>query len=303
VSSSKGAYAIIPKDVATLSRSASTDGIVNLEVDAFDNGRGDAFFFPRKLVTTSAGAVLAANIEARTPQLSPQIASLSINLTHALPAASAVASPRTCGENVPIAKWKNKSVVLGGEWSRLDSVYMYFTYSQQSSSTLGAGLDPLTGGGWQGSGTYSITAGSSQNWPIENKADGYNRKSNFTYTEYRESCVGDTTHVTNWDGSNGTKKVGFLPAHNCEYEAATPGQPTVTLNNTTAWTYSSGVSIADDIGINLSAQTGYTTTASEQYWFTDTKHHRYLCGRTGPPNGTNPPPGYVVAGPSAKGDG
>jgi hypothetical protein len=131
---------------------------------------------------------------------------------------------------------------------------------------------------------------------VENVAGGYNRKSNFTYTEYEDSCGNRTTHATNWDGGNPTTSVGFLSAGNCERESATPGQPTVTLSTTKAWTYGTGVSIADKIGINLSAETGYTATASEGYWFTDTAHTRYLCGKNNYPLSSNPGPGYVVAG-------
>jgi len=85
------------------------------------------------------------------------------------------------------------------------------------------------------------------------------------------------------------------PARMCEREYA----PTkITLDKTTAWTFSVGVDITKFIGINLSAQTGYDTDLKDTYKFTKTD---YLCGRTDFPNGTNPGPGYDVAGPKAHG--
>ncbi len=307
VSSSTGSYSITPTKVRTLASSALSDGTVNMEVDAYYQGHEDAFFFPRQLVASTGGKgmALAVPSQGSIPKMSAQAADLTIHGVQA-PAAgaaqtAATAAPSVCSSPEPIATWNNKSVNLGGQWSYVDSVFMHFTYSTGSSSTLGAAEDAAGAGGWSVSGTYTVGGGSSQGWPVENVAGGYNRKSNFTYTEYLDSCDDHTTHVTNWDGGNPTTSVGFLSAGNCERENATPGQPTVTLDKTKAWTYSTGVSIADKIGINLSAQTGYTATAEQQYWFTDTKNVRYLCGKNGPPNGTNPGPGYVVAGTSAHG--
>jgi hypothetical protein len=95
--------------------------------------------------------------------------------------------------------------------------------------------------------------------------------------------------------------MGFLSAGKCTVEYATPGKVTVELDKTTAWTFGAGVSVASKIGINLSAETGYTATASEGYWFTDTAHTRYLCGKNNYPLSSNPGPGYVVAGASPSG--
>ncbi len=305
VTSSTGTYSITPANVSALAASASSSGIVNLEVDAYYQKKEAAFFFPRQLVTSGSGMALAVPSQASIAQLTPQAANLTIRGVQAPAAGTPQASPSPdffgCAGSTPTATWNNQGVNLGGEWSYVDSVWMNFTYEAGSSSTLGVALNQAGVGGWTASGTYTIGAGSVQNWPQENVRNGYNRKSNFTYTEYVDSCGNHQTHVTNWDGGNPTTIVGFLPAGNCEPEQVTAPKPTLILNNTVAWTYSTGVSIADKIGINLSAQTGYTQTASESYTFTDTAHQRYLCGKTGPPNGTNPGPGYVVAGTSAHG--
>jgi hypothetical protein len=304
VSSSTGSYSITPSNVAGLASSASASGIVNLEVDAMFQGHENAFFFPRHLVPSGPGMALAVASEAPIPQMSAQAADLTIYGVQAAASATpqAAAAPDiVCVGNTPIATWNNVGVNLGGEWSHLDSVTMKFTYSTGSSSTLGSGVEAAGVIGFSAGGTYTVGAGSSQNWQPENVSSGYNRKSNFTYTEYEDSCGNREAHVTSWDGGNSTTKVGFLPASMCEVEYATPGEPTVTLDNTKAWTYSSGVSIAGIIGINLSAETGYNQDASESYWFTDTAHTRYLCGRNGFPLATNPAPGYVVAGASSSG--
>jgi hypothetical protein len=76
----------------------------------------------------------------------------------------------------------------------------------------------------------------------------------------------------------------------------------LTLSKGTAWTFSAGVNIKSAIGINLSAQTGYTTSLEETFKFTDVPNSpRYACGRSGDPNNTSPAPGYFVAGARSNG--
>lgn len=290
---------VVPRTLVGVTVSASSGGIVNMEVDASYQGHEVAFFFPRQLVPAGTGMALAVASQAAVPQMSPQAADLTIDRVQAPASGTPLAAPSPdfgCTGAAPVATWNNQQTVLGGEFSHLDSVKMDFSYSTGSSSTLGAAVDQAGVVGWSASGTYTIGAGGTQNWPDENVANGYNRKSGFQYTEYVDTCGNHTTHVTDWNGGNSTATTGFLSAGKCSVEYATPGKVTVELDKTTAWTFGAGVSIASKIGINLSAETGYTATASEGYWFTDTAHTRYLCGKNNYPLSSNPGPGYVVAG-------
>jgi len=283
-SSSSGSYSIAPTNLASLRASADPNGIVNLEVLAVYHGHTTLYYFPRTLVTTAGGLRLAANSQAAKPQLAPQQANLSLNLSRR------AANPRLdCGTQVPIATWNNIEGVLGAEYSHLDSVKMGFVYSTGQSSKLGAAV---SSGAWSASGTYSIDGGSSQTWPGENVADGYVRYTHFTYTEYTNECGTLSTHVTNWEGSDITVAGGISKAADCQPEYA---PTTVTLRSSTAWDFGGGVEISGEIGINLSAQTGYSTSLEESYDFTNTAVVDYLCGYTGPPNGGSPAPGYDVA--------
>ena len=54
-------------------------GVINFFVLASDHGRGMSFFFPRKLVPTAAGMMLAVDNEAKRPDLSPQQADLTLS--------------------------------------------------------------------------------------------------------------------------------------------------------------------------------------------------------------------------------
>ncbi len=174
---------------------------------------------------------------------------------------------------------------------------MEFTYLSGSSSTLGAAADT---GGWTASGTYTVSGGATQNWPYVNVTNGYNRKTDFTYKEYLNTCNGYSTHATDWEGGNTTSTVSIQPAGDCVPENATQQNPTFDLNYSQAWTYSTGVTVPQ-IGINLSARSGYSNATSTAFWFTDFAHQRYLCGRTGFPGYTAQSPGYLVAGASSSG--
>jgi hypothetical protein len=292
VSSSSGAYsvAVSASSLAAVEPTADPHGIVNLEVMAVHGSRGSAFYFPRRIVTTSTGKALAADNNG-TMSLAPQHANITVH--DVKPAGGG------CGYTVVKARWKNRSVVLGGEYSHIDSVYMGFSYGTDQNSNLGVGTS-ATGdkGSWSASGTWSIDGGVGQSWPRRNKADGYARESHFEYQKYLQACVGYGTHVTAWEGSDITKKVKIGKATLCEREYA---PTTITYNQGSAWTYASGVNLVELIGIDLSAQTGYDKNLVETYDFTDTKHARYLCGRSSYPNTLQPGPGYVVAGTSPNG--
>ena len=66
-------------------------------------------------------------------------------------------------------------------------------------------------------------------------ASGYERVSNFQYTEYYEECDGYNTHVTDWQGADITDTTTISPATYCEPEI---GPTTITRASTTATTYS-----------------------------------------------------------------
>jgi len=132
-----------------------------------------------------------------------------------------------------------------------------------------------------------------------NAADSCNRKTGLTFGEYEVARGGLETSGTGWRGGNTTITAGFQPASHCAHFMATPGKVTDTLNTTTAWTYSTGVGMTNEISINLTVSTSYASNVALGYSLTDTSAYLYLCGRTGGPDSSDP--GYVVA--SAEEDG
>jgi len=96
------------------------------------------------------------------------------------------------------------------------------------------------------------------------------------------------TEAKDWAGGKIYQNVTALQnLTKCVPEGSGPASSTVSKGN--AATFKGGVSIAGDIGINLSAQTGYSATAT--LFFDDSNPNdpgAKLCGTTDFPGSANP---------------
>lgn len=117
--------------------------------------------------------------------------------------------------------------------------------------------------------------------------DDRSRKDAFKYWKYLVECEGYQVNPTSWAAGETRGHQGVPKATHCD---PWPAGGTFTKSDTTAWEFSSGVSISGNIGINLSARTGYDSHASVHYHF---GHRTYRCGKKDDPGGS---PGLLVAG-------
>jgi hypothetical protein len=175
---------------------------------------------------------------------------------------------------------------VGEGFSDAASVTTSFTYGVGQSSTLGVAVS--TSGsttGYSASGTAGVSKTSSgQGTTTFTPFTGaLNRafRTNFDYRKYLTQCTSSgyyTVKPVAWYGGAGNYSIGDVSMGYCVgYQAGS----TWSLNSTTASTISSGVSLSGVIGVNLSSQTGYSSTATLVYRMGSTGHP--VCGRNNYP--------------------
>jgi hypothetical protein len=117
--------------------------------------------------------------------------------------------------------------------------------------------------------------------------EGTHFRTNFVYGLYNVSCGGQQTQPTSYAG--GTRNVHSATPAATHCVLFTAGS-TFNKTSTSAYTYGGGVEMTAPIGIDLSAHTGYNTSAALDFTFTQS---RDLCGTNGNPGAT---PKRLVAG-------
>ena len=279
VTSASGSYAIRVASPGGLAASA-TDGIVNLEVITTGTAGFSASSFHRQLVTTAAGPAFAAS-----PAGGAQTADLRL-----LPGGQPVgATPGVqCGILHFVRSFGDRQTTVGGVWSHVPGVAVRFTYSVGQHSSLGVGVRGIAGG-WSASGSYSIEGGasSSTGFPRVSGVEGTHFRTNFVYGLYNVECGGQQTQPTSYAGGTRNVHAATPSATHCVLFRA---GSTFTLNRSSAYTYGGGVEMSGPIGIDLSAHTGYNTSAALAFTFTQS---RDLCGTNANPGGV---PKRLVAG-------
>src|ERR1022692_56825 len=284
VSVGTGQYAIAVTRWAAV-RAAASRGVVNLEAMAVWNRGVGVFSFPRMLVN---GPALAVDSQSGASSLAPQQATLGIVSG---PASKSGRPP--CGSTYLIKTYRPRWVIVGATYSKVPGVVMNFTYGRGQNSSLGVGLSATSEtSGFSENGTYSISTDASEQWPSQRNVRSTQYKTEFTYGLFGVVCRGFQTSPIEWDGGATIAKTGPPRATYCVQQLA---GSTFTKNTTAAFTFTSGVNIAQIIGIDLSAQTGYDSNARLVYTF---KVTRQLCGPNGPP-GSHHPSRLVAGLPSA----
>lgn len=197
-----------------------------------------------------------------------------------------------------------KVASLGDFWTYVGVGYitdstvarMSFTYTKSAQSTLGVGLS-ATGdnGSFSASGTSTVGSSFSAAFPETLGNKGWQVQ--VRYGEYKRRCVGIGDVVTTYSAiaeqtTGGTQVVTLASAPSATYCVPEPKDTKITIASTKASTVSGGVQSKGTIGINLSAQTGYSTNTQITFRFLKKAQ---LCGTAGKPaTGT---PGQLVAKP------
>lgn len=198
-------------------------------------------------------------------------------------------TPKACF-NVYESNLGNAWTVIGEHQSRTVNAGFNMKYIKESRSTLGVAVSNSGSfGSFSASGTSSWTTSSTQTFStVSGKAHNW-RRTLHTWGKFSVWCASGTTsskvgyqaRVIGYAGGDGTVFLaGDLTATYCVAERA---GDTFTLDRTAAKTVSGGAQTAGNIGIGLSAQTGYTTTASVVAKFSGNGR---LCGTNGYPGST-----------------
>ncbi len=165
-----------------------------------------------------------------------------------------------------------------------------FTYQNGASSSLGVGVSATGGfGSFSSSGTSSQSSSASITFPTVTSNQGRYFDTQFVHGLYEvhpcapTSCpaiLNYETRVSSFAGGSQVRSASAPTANLCVSFAA---GSSFTKNTSTAVAWSNGLSMAPAIGLNLSSQTGYSTSASVAFSFSSA---RRLCGTNDYPGGT-----------------
>jgi hypothetical protein len=270
-STSSGSYSIRPTV-------ALPDGIHNLEVLARSRVAAGAFSFART-VARKGRALVAIDGSASSKPVTANIRMLAIPKS-ARPAAPRLGVP-LCGiTSRKVRELGSRLVTVGGLYSLMVDGKMQETYSAGSASTLGVGIS-ISGdiGSFSEEGTFTQTSSDAEKFP---KLVGkiVNEQTPYTYGEY--SVCGLITQVQpeEWETGKHTVSVKPPPVDKCGRNFGSGG--VFTRDSGTAGTFKAGVDLKKEIGISLSAKSGYDKNVSIKYTFPS--EGGYLCGSNNVPS-------------------
>jgi hypothetical protein len=289
-----GQYTVTVSSPAALQASVMPDGIVNLEIDAQSATSGASFSFSRRLVQTPDRIELtsalfegAINDGASSPD-PPEQADLFMQPV----ASQRIQSPDICVWEL-LKSYPPSPTIIGATYDITDNVTQTFIYGTDQSSSLGISTSN-TGkyGSYTGSGTASFDSSSTTQFPSSTGAVSTYYETYFTQSLFGRVCQGHNgfasyeTRPTKWDGGAITRATSAPSATYCvPYQKGAIFVKT----DTEAYTFSAGFTIPI-IGVTLSAQTGYSTTATVEY---SMGRSHYICGTNDYPGGA---PSRIVVG-------
>ncbi|MGW2518067.1 DNRLRE domain-containing protein [Streptomyces sp. NPDC001617] len=186
-----------------------------------------------------------------------------------------------------------KWVIVGQTYSATTGVKHTLSYTKGSSSSLGVGTS-ATGayGSFEASGSVSKESSVTNDYPDYGNHKGVYYKSEYDYGKYKMACVsGGHGSVITYHYEvraryyYGGEKIVSAKTPKATTCAPYPDGAKFTRTSSKAITWTDGASTGDAIGINLSAETGYSSETTVVYTF---KANRYICGTGGAPGSSHP---------------
>ncbi|HYK28349.1 MAG TPA: hypothetical protein VEV61_10315 [Streptosporangiaceae bacterium] len=269
---------------ARIKGAANPNGVLNLALRAASPKGWDWFGYSRTTKTRRANAIAPSYLPSWGAG-HPETVTLRLSRT----AANAPDFP-VCPDVIdegPLANGKNglTPVTVGGTWTTLKRSTTWMTYGANQTTSMGIGIDnPLEGGGFTASGTIGVTSGLQETY---NKVTGSHSRlyrTDFTYEEYNQ-CGFILTEPKSWAGG---KLYQAVPALKHLTLCVPEGPGTSKVSSGIASTFKGGVSLKDIIGIDLSAETDYSSTATIFFKVNGNNTPAQLCGTTGYPGFPNP---------------
>lgn len=280
---SSGYYSISISNWPGILNSEDQNNIVNLELLAFSPaGLSEAatIDFSRQVVTQSDGSLALAVSDpdgnGGGVDLTPQPGDLAMEYWPRPQVAG-------CGIEHLIQNFGGKTVRVGAGMTK-NGGNISFVYGKGETSQLGVAV-AKSGGGWQASGSIDKSSTDTQDWGNPVHTSTFFR-TEFAYGKFSVECYGNKVHARWWRGG-ATKADGssleFTPiASNCVAEGP---NDTYTKYRQVQMKFTKGADLSSAIGIDLSAQTGWSTSAElkmKQPSSSPTGQFK-LCGSHGPP--------------------
>lgn len=256
-----------------VSRFESASGSVDLEVRATS---GD--YYAAYSLSSSADDLndLAASRRSTPVRSGINVQSLPANAAvRTLESARTSALNKTdvCGETL-VTNYGAKAVTVAGTYTGGAGMTGAATYSSGSSSSLGVGYSASGAyGSYSASGTLSRS--STATVGFGGGTGGREYRTYFNYGKYSQWCYPVSNpaaknvyaykvHVSSYAGG-GTTVSATVPSTSDSNCVPLSNGNSFIRSSEAAGTYSSGASLSDVIGVNLSSQTGYSTSTSLTY--------------------------------------
>ncbi len=260
-SSASGAYSIRVTHRAAVTSSAF-DGIVNFEIWAAGHGYWTVYGYSRTL--TKSHALVPMFGSATT---APEQAPLTMYRVNKHDAANPDSSG--CWVLAPNGDLGPVETKLQGLWSNIRGVKKDLSYTTGGTSSISIGVS-IDGGKW-GSGhdghTTDTETSGGQDFPTlkgtNNKVGETEMEEGLFNTCQISGEVGTFPYAV--DGGTAWAKSKPPKARFCVHELA---GSKLHMDRTASFTFDSGVDLQDIFGIDLSASTGYSHSASIKYTYT-----------------------------------
>ncbi|WP_377002966.1 hypothetical protein [Aquipuribacter nitratireducens] len=301
VTDGAGRYDVRLDSVQRLNRSASKGGIVNFEVRVFSEEGLASYHFPRIVKNRSGKASLHMLEQGRGGENLPAVAEeleLQTDESALAPRDGTVdtaVDKHDCSASggTKVVGYGQRWVTVGATHSATTGVSHDFVYTEGANSSLGVGV---SASGKYGSFSSKGTIGRGSTAEIAFAAGGNNigrsYRTTYDYNQWKVTCGSyfyGTQH-SEYQVRAGTFGAGrdivsvTIPSTSSSYCAPQRVTGTVTVASSSAITWSNGAKLGSNIGMDLSAQTGYTSNAKVTFTFNSVP--RRLCGTHGLPGGT-----------------
>ncbi|MDV9174886.1 DNRLRE domain-containing protein [Streptomyces sp. W16] len=193
---------------------------------------------------------------------------------------------KACGIRL-LKKIPPKWVIIGQTYSKTTGVAHTLSYTSGASSSLGVGVSASgTYGSYSAGGSMSKSSSTTTQYPNYGNNTGVYYKTQFRYGKYIVGCAyADPWYEVrprSYAGGADTSSAHIPNATHC-FKYIKGSVFTKTRSKAITWT--NGASLTSVIGIDLSAETGYSSDTTVVYTFNKTRH---LCGTGGDPGSAHP---------------
>ncbi len=266
-SSSTGTYSIHPTVQLK-------NGLVNLEVVGRSSKAIGASSFGAMIHgKTITPAAAGSHASKGTVPANIRMMALPKSAVSAVPQHPGIAD---CAPPIKVRELGRKMVDIGGLYSiGMPHAKISMTYSEGSTTTIGVAVSvPLSDSSFSAGGTFTETKTGEEGIPTQTGVQE-NMQTPYTFGLY-SLCGGLMHQAQPEEWVTGSHAVTVLPPKAKKCSGHFPTGETFSTSDEKAGTFSAGVDLKHEIGVNLSAQSGYDKDTSITWTFP--KGGGFLCG-------------------------